>query len=73
MNNLKGAADDSKVPATVLAQAATEAWLRQRSRKARHSAIAAFAADAAGTFLDLDGGLQAAGIEHLIHACMPSR
>jgi hypothetical protein len=37
-------------------------------RKARHDEIAAFAADAAGTSLDLDDDLEAAGIEHLARA-----
>jgi hypothetical protein len=35
-------------------------------RKARHDAIVAFAADAAGTSLDLDEDLEAAGIEQLV-------
>jgi predicted transcriptional regulator len=65
-DHLRIAAERSKVPATSLAREAIEFWLRQQSRKARHHAIAAFAAEAAGTSLDLDDELEAAGIEHLV-------
>jgi hypothetical protein len=34
--------------------------------KVRHDAIAAYAAETAGTDLDLDAQLEVAGIEHLI-------
>jgi hypothetical protein len=64
-DHLRMVAARSKVPATALAREAIDLWLRQQMRKARHDAIAAFAADAAGTSLDLDGDLEAAGIEHL--------
>jgi len=40
--------------------------LRQQLRKARHEQIAAYAAEMAGTDLDLDPDLEAAGIEHLV-------
>jgi hypothetical protein len=59
--HLKAAAVRSKVPAAALAREAIDSWLRQQLRKARHDAIASYAADVAGTVLDLD----AAGIEHL--------
>jgi len=59
-------AERSKVPATALAREAIDFWLRQQLRKARYDAIAAFAAEAAGTSLDLDNELEAAGIEHLV-------
>lgn len=62
---LRTAALRSKVPATTLAREAIDFWLRQQLRKARHDAIAAYAAEAAGTVLDLDADLEAAGIEHL--------
>ena len=65
-DRLRIAAERSKVPATNLAREAIEFWLRQQSRKARHNEIAAFAAEAAGTSLDLDDELEAAGIEHLV-------
>jgi len=53
------------VPATTVAREAIDFWLRQLQRKIRHDAIAAYAAEAAGTALDLDTGLEAAGVEHL--------
>ena len=64
--HLRSAAARSKVPATALAREAIDFWLRQQMRKARHDEIAAFAADAAGTSLDLDDDLEAASIEHLV-------
>ena len=63
--HLRAAALRSKVPATTLAREAIDFWLRQQLRKARHDAIAAYAAEAAGTVLDLDADLEAAGIAHL--------
>jgi hypothetical protein len=56
------------VPATVLAREAIDFWLRQQLRKTRHDAIAAYAAESAGTSFDLDAELEAAGIEHLVKA-----
>jgi len=64
--HLRAAAERSKVPATALAREAIDFWLRQQLRKARHDAIAAYAAEMAGTALDLDAGIEAAGIEHLM-------
>lgn len=55
-----------KLPATALAREAIDEWLRAQKRKARHDAIAAYAARVAGTSLDLDAELEAAGIEHLL-------
>lgn len=63
---LKVEADRAHLPATVLAREAIDVWLRQQARKARHEAIAAYAAEMAGTALDLDTSLEAAGIEHLL-------
>jgi plasmid stability protein len=65
-DHLRIAAARSKVPATALAREAIDFWLQQQMRKERHDAIVAFAADAAGTSLDLDEGLEAAGIEQLV-------
>jgi len=65
-DRLRTVAERSKVPATSLAREAIDLWLRQEYRKARHEAIAAFAAKAAGTELDLDPELESAGIEHLL-------
>ena len=62
---LKAAAVRSKVPATSLAREAIDFWLQQQLRKVRHDAIASYAAEAAGTPLDLDADLEGAGIEHL--------
>ncbi len=55
----------AKVPAITLAREAIDFWLRQQLRSARHDAIAAYAAESAGTMLDLDADLEATGIEHL--------
>ncbi|HBY61571.1 MAG TPA: hypothetical protein DEH78_17250 [Solibacterales bacterium] len=63
---MRSAAERSKVPATAIAREAIDLWLRQRLRRSRHEAIAAYAAKAAGTTLDLDANLEAAGIEHLM-------
>jgi hypothetical protein len=72
-HHLRAAAERSKVPATALAREAIDFWLRQEMRKARHDAIAAYAAETAGTALDLDTDLEAAGIEHLIRAGRKSK
>jgi len=50
----------------VVAGTAIQAWLRQRRKVARRQAIAAFAAESAGTPLDLDVELEAAAAEHLL-------
>jgi hypothetical protein len=63
---LRAEAERTGVPATALARDAVDWWLRQQYRKARHEAIAAFAAEMAGTHLDLDSDLESAGIEHLV-------
>ena len=63
---LKAAAAQSKIPATAIGREAIDFWLRRRLRKARQDAIAAFAAEAAATPLDLDKDLEAAAIERLV-------
>ena len=63
---LRAEAERTRMAATALAREAIDAWLRDRVRQARHSAIAAYAADAAGTDLDLDRKLEQAGIDHLV-------
>ncbi len=63
---LRAAAKRSEMPATAIAREAIDFWLRQQLRKARHDAIAAYAAEVAGTDFDLDEKLEAAGMEHLI-------
>jgi hypothetical protein len=62
---LKAEAQRAQMPATTVAREAIEAWLRLRARKARHEAIAGYAAEMAGTDLDLDRDLEAAEVEHL--------
>lgn len=62
---LHALAEQARLPATTLAREAIDAWLREQSRKARRDAVAAYASEMAGTHLDLDPQLEAAGIEHL--------
>lgn len=62
---LRAEAQRVRLPATTLAREAIDEWLQAQNRKARHTAIAAYAADMAGTDLDLDRMLESAGIEHL--------
>jgi hypothetical protein len=63
---LRAAAERTRVPATTLAREAIDSWLKSQARTARHEAIAAYAAEMAGTDLDLDRDLESAGIEHLV-------
>jgi hypothetical protein len=65
-NHLREQAERARAPATTLARQAIEWWLRQQVRKARHDAIAAYAAEAAGTDFDLDPELESAGIGRLV-------
>ncbi len=65
--HLKAEAARMQIPATTLAREAVDAWLRQQARHARADAIAAYAAEIAGTPFDLDTDLEAAGIEHLLN------
>ena len=51
---LNAEAERSKEPASALARQAIDTWLRQRCKGARHEAIREFAAECAGTELDLD-------------------
>ena len=65
-SQLRAEAERAQVPATTLAREAIDWWLRQQLRKARHDAIAAYAAEMAGTDFDLDSDLESAGTEHLL-------
>jgi hypothetical protein len=65
---LRAEAERTKVPAATLACEAIDSWLQQQLRKARHDRIAAYAAEMAGTDIDLGPGLEAAGIEHMVKA-----
>jgi hypothetical protein len=67
-NQLRAVAEQSQVPPTTLAREAIDLWLRYQARKARHAGIAAYAAEMAGTALDLDAELESGGIEHLVKA-----
>jgi hypothetical protein len=70
---LRAEAERAQLPATALAREAIDWWLREQARKARHDRIAAWAAEMAGTDLDLDPALERAGIEQLVHAGKPSK
>ena len=64
--HLRAEAERAQVPATALAREAIDWWLQQQLRKARHDRIVAYAAEMAGTDLDLDSDLEAAGVERLV-------
>ncbi|MBK7926408.1 MAG: hypothetical protein IPJ98_02650 [Bryobacterales bacterium] len=63
---LRAEADRTQVPATTLAREAIDAWLREQARRARHDAISTYAAETAGSDLDLDRELESAAAEHLL-------
>jgi hypothetical protein len=65
-SQLRAEAERAQIPATELAREAIHQWLRLRERRARHDAIAAYAAKTAGTEFDLDPELEQAGIDHLM-------
>jgi hypothetical protein len=62
---LRAEAERTQLSATTLAREAIDAWLKEQARKTRHAAIAAYAAEVAGSDLDLDRGLEPAAVEHL--------
>ncbi len=64
--DLRAEAERARVPATALAREAIDCWLREQMRKARRDRIAAYAAEMAGTDLDLDPDLETAGLDHLV-------
>ena len=70
---LRAEAERTGVPATTLAREAVDWWLRQQARQARHEAIASYAAEMAGTRLDLDADLESAGIDHLLSPSKATR
>jgi predicted transcriptional regulator len=63
--DLREEATRSSRPATALARQAIELWLHHRRKVTRHQAIAAFAAEHAGTPLDFDAELEAVSREHM--------
>jgi predicted DNA-binding protein len=67
-SRLRAVSERTHVPATSLAREAIDTWLREQECKARHAAIAEYAAEVAGTDLDLDRELESAAVEHLIKA-----
>ena len=65
-NRLKEEARRSKQPATVLARRAIELLIEQRRKAMLDEAIAAYAAQHAGTASDLDEELETASVELLL-------
>jgi len=63
---LRDEAERSSRPATVLAREAIDRWLAEAECAAVHEAIAEYARAVAGGPDDLDVGLEAAGVEHLL-------
>jgi len=62
---LRTEAERVHLPATTVAREAIAFWLRARKKMERQNAIAAYAAEMAGTPFDLDKSLESAGIEQL--------
>ena len=60
---LRSAAERANQPATTIARYAIDSWLRQQQKLMVREAIAAYAADVAGTPADLDEQLEAASLE----------
>jgi len=65
-DDLKSEAGRSRMPATSMARHAIQAWLAARKKIARKVAIAAYAAEMAGTEFDLDRALERATLELLV-------
>jgi predicted transcriptional regulator len=65
---LRSFAESTGRPATVIAREAIDRWLVEQRRTARRAAIAAYAAEHAGTKWDLDPQLERAAVEHLRRA-----
>ncbi len=63
---LRDEAERSRRPATALAREALERWLQERKKAEVAEAIAAYAAEHAGSSADLDEELETAAIEHLL-------
>ena len=64
-SELRDAAVEEAMPATVLARRAIEDYLKARRRALVREAVAAYAAEMGGTRVDLDGVLEAAASDHL--------
>jgi hypothetical protein len=63
---LRAEAERAHQPTTAIAREAIAVWLRARKKALRHTAIADYAAAAAGTEFDLDPLLESAAIEQLM-------
>jgi hypothetical protein len=64
-DQLREEAEFSGQPATTVAREALRSTLSQRRKQRLHADIAAFAAEHGGSELDLDKGLEQAGLEAL--------
>jgi hypothetical protein len=71
-DQLRTEAERSRMPATSMARHAIQSWLAARKKAARKEAIAAYAAEMAGTQFDLDPELEAVSAE-LLFATEPKR
>jgi hypothetical protein len=67
-DELKSEAERIGVPATSTARHAIKTWLSARKKAARKQAIAAYAAEMAGTEFDLDRALEGATLELLLQS-----
>jgi hypothetical protein len=65
-SQLRAEAERAQQPATVLARQAIAWWLEQQRKRALHDSIQAYAAQNAGTEVDLDQELETAAVEHLL-------
>jgi len=63
---LRAEAEQAQMPATTIAREAISDWLWARWKAARRKAVMAFAADMAGTHLDLDPALESAAVEEAL-------
>jgi predicted transcriptional regulator len=70
---LREAAERTNQPATALARYAIDRWLREHRKVLVREAIAAYAADVAGTRDDLDETLESAALEALRETRRPAR
>jgi hypothetical protein len=63
---LRTEAERSNMATTTLARHALEQWLKEKRRSDVRQAIEAYAADVAGSALDLDEALEEAAVEALL-------
>ncbi len=67
-DELKSEAERSRMPATSMARYAIQTWLAARKKTARRQAIAAYAAEMAGSEFDLDRALESATLDLLLES-----